>query len=175
MPSFLKKIIGHFKDPSGEELFILPELVKKDLLWNLKGTDEKIVLSLKTHRAIHKAPSTRDSNTYYNAYAIITTKRLIIAKDSSKFNTFREIQLSSIGNFIFQDENKKPNIKIESNLSNFTLTFPPGSINEAEIFYNTFRRVHNDRLESTALCSKCGQQIAVDSVYCSHCGEKLDI
>ncbi|MGI9534181.1 MAG: hypothetical protein ACR2NW_04460, partial [Thermodesulfobacteriota bacterium] len=65
----------------------MPAQIKKDLLWNLKGSDEKLILSLKTHRAIHKAPATRDSNTFYNAYAVITSRRLILAKDSSKLNT----------------------------------------------------------------------------------------
>ena len=175
MPSFLKKIIDRFRDPSGDDLFILPEQIKKDLLWNLKGSDEKIVLSLKTHRAIHKAPATRDSNTFYKAYAIITTRRLILAKDSSKLNTFREIQLAAVDNYRFEEENMKPNLNIESHQSRFILTFPPNSFTEAETFFTTFRQVQNKSKQQGRYCSKCRKKIPVDSVYCSHCGERVEV
>ena len=174
MPSFIKKFISRFKDPTGDELFVLPQQIKKDLLWNLKGSNEKIVLSLKTHRAIHKAPTTRDSNTFYKAYAIITTRRLIIAKDSSKLNTFREIQLASVDSYRFEEENKKPNLNIESHQSRFILTFPPDSFTEAETFFKTFRQVQDNSKLQDSYCSKCGKKIPVDSVYCSHCGDKIE-
>ena len=128
---------------------------------------------MKTHRSIHKAPATRDSNTFYNAFAIITSSRLILAKDSSKFNTFREIQLAAVDSHRLEEENKKPNLNIESLNSKFILTFPPGSFPEAEAFYTTFRRALEERKLVDSFCGNCGKKIPVDSVYCSHCGEKI--
>ena len=174
MPSLIKKFLGRFRDPTGDELFFLPEQIKKDLLWNLKGSGEKLILSLKTHRAVHKAPATRDSNTFYKAYAIITSRRLILAKDSSKLNTFREIPLASVESYRYEEENKKPHLNIESLKSKFILTFPPDSFTEAETFFGTFRKIlENSKLEEL-FCGKCEKKIPVDSVYCSHCGEKID-
>ena len=173
MPSLFKKFLGRLKDPTGDDLFVLPEQIKKDLLWNLKGSGEKLILSLKTHRAIHKAPETRNSNTFYNAYAIITSRRLILAKDSSKLNTFREIPLASVENYRYEEENKKPHLKIDSRRSKFILTFPHNSFSEAESFFGTFRRVLDDSKLEELFCSKCEKKIPVDSVYCSHCGEKV--
>lgn len=174
MPRFLKKIFDSFKDPTGNELFILPEQIKKDLLWNLRGSDEKLILSLKTHRAIHKAPATRDSNTFYNAYAVITSRRLILAKDSSKLNTFREIPLASVDTYRYEEENNKPNLVIESHRSEFTLTFPHDSFPEADAFFSIFQKAIDDSKLVDSFCSKCGKKIPVDSVYCSHCGEKIE-
>ena len=174
MPSLLNKLFGHFKDPTGDDLFILPKQIKKDLLWNLQGSEEKLILSMKTHRAIHKAPETRNSNTFYNAYAIITSRRLILAKDSTKLNTFREIPLGSVDSYRYEEENKKPNLNIESLRSKFILTFPPGSFAEAETFFSSFRQLLDQSKLTDSYCGKCGKKIPVDSVYCSHCGERTE-
>ena len=173
MPSLLKKIIDRFKDPTGDDLFILPEKIKKDLLWNLKDSEEKLVVSLKTRRAIHRAPSIINSNTFYNAYAIITSKRLILARDSSKLKTFREILMSSVDSYLYEEENDTPSLNIESGHSKFILAFSPHSFTEAKTFLSVFRRVLDESKPADLFCSKCGKKTPVDSVYCSHCGEKI--
>ena len=167
-----KNILNSFFDPAGKDLLILPEDIKNDLSMSLDG-DEKIVLSMKTDRAIYRAGLSKDSNTFYRAFAILTGKRLILTKDSSRLSIFREFQLSQVNSLLYQEAARKPEIHIDMANSNYVLSFPPGSFTEAKTFFDTFNSSLKPGSSEKNFCSKCGNKIHADSVYCSYCGEKI--
>ena len=173
LQTVFKNLLGRIQDPSGKQLFMLPEKIKSGLLQLLTG-DEEFILSLKTQRAIHKAPISRDSNTFYNSYAILTTRRLIIAKDGTKLNIFRELDLASINSQSYEKKHGKPQLSIFSLNSKYTLSFPPNSFTEAEEFVSAFTMALNESSLKETYCQGCGKKIPADSVYCSHCGKKTD-
>lgn len=172
MNSLVKKVIDHFRNPTGDELLTLPEPIKKDIYLKLKNGEEKLILSIKTHRTIHKASTFSDSNTFYSAYAIITSERLIFAKNSSRFKTFDEIPMSLIDNYTYEKNGNEPLLKIKSASSKFILELPSRSSEQAKTFTNALQTVLNQH--KTMECRKCSKKIPTDSVYCSHCGEKTE-
>ena len=172
IPTVIKNIFSTLFDPSGKDLLSLPEKIKYELSLSLSG-DEKIVVSMKTDRVIYRAGSSRDSNTFYKTFAILTSKRLIITKNSTSLKIFRDIQLSQVNSLLYEEVASKPAIHVDVVNSKYVLSMPPGSFAEAKIFFDTF----NSSLETGKLdnkfCSKCGNKIHTDSVYCSHCGKKI--
>ena len=151
---------------------MLPEKIKKGLIENL-GKDEELLLSLKSQRTIYKAPSSRDSNTFYNAYSILTSKRLIIAKDGSKFNIFQEFDLASVNSHSYEEKHGKPQLNIRSLNSSYALIFPPNSFEQADAFLSAFKSALETSNLIETVCGECGKKIPADSVYCSHCGNKV--
>ena len=172
MLKVVKNILNRFMDPIGGDLLLLPENIKNDLLISLSG-DEKIVISMKTDRAIYRAGLSKDSNTFYKAYAICTGKRLILAKDSSRLNIFREFQISQVNSILYQESSRKPEILIDMDNSKYVLSFPPGSFAEAKTFFDKFNSSLNNEGSEKKFCRKCGNKIDANSVYCSYCGEKI--
>lgn len=166
--NFLNKLL----DPAGRDLLLLPENIKNDLLISLSG-DEEIVISMKTDRAIFRAGLSKDSNTFYKAYAIYTGKRLILAKDSSRLNIFREFQVNQVNSLLYQESSRKPEIYIDMDSSKYVLSFPPGSFDQAKIFFDTLNSSLEPAKSEINFCSKCGNKIHPDSVYCSNCGTKI--
>jgi len=167
-----KNILSSFFDPSGKELLELPDNIKNDLSISLKG-DETIVISMKTDRTIYKTGLSNDSNTFYKAYAVLTGKRLILAKEASQLNIFREFQLSQVNSLLYEVVTNKPTIHIDIVNSKYVLSMPPGSSAQAKIFFDTFNSEIEPMKTENSFCSSCGNKIKKDSVYCSYCGEKI--
>ncbi len=172
MNSLVKKVIDHFRSPTGDELLTLPLPIRKDISLNLKSGEEKLVLSIRTHRTIHKAGTFSDSNTFYGAYAIITSERLIFAKNSSRLKTFHEVPMSLIDNYTYEKNGNEPLLNVSSAGSKLILELPSGSSEQAETFTDALQTALNRH--KTVECCKCSKKIAPDSVYCSHCGEKIE-
>ncbi len=172
MLNVFKKILNSFFDPAGRELLLLPDNIKNDLSMSLAG-DEKIIISMKTDRAIYRAGLSRDSNTFYRAFVILTGKRLILTKDSSRLSIFREFRLNQVSSLLYQESARKPEIHIDMDSSKYVLSFPPGSFPEAKTFFDALNSSLNLGSTEKNFCSRCGNKIHADSVYCSHCGEKI--
>lgn len=172
MNNFLKKIIDHFKDPTGDDSFKLPERIREDLYLNFQNIKENFIISLKTHRIVHRAKTARTSNTFYRAYAIVTSERLIHAKNSSNLKTLHEIPLNLIERHIYEENGNMPDLTVESSNSKSILTFPPNSLVEAKVFLDEFQDALNKSKDANRLCNGCGKKIPENSVYCCHCGEK---
>ncbi len=167
-----KNLLNNFLDPTGNNLLILPEKIINDLSVSLAG-DEEIVISMKTDRAIYSAGLSKDSNTFYKAYAVLTSKRLILAKEASRLNIFREFRLSQVNSLLYEEVNNKPTIHIDLLNSKYVLSMPPGSSAQAKEFFDTFNSVIEPMQTENSFCSSCGNKIHSDSVYCSNCGIKI--
>lgn len=167
-----KNIYFSLFDPSGKDLLSLPEKIKNDLSLSLSG-DEKIIISMKTERVIYRAGSSKDSNTFYKAFAILTSKRVILAKNSTSLKIFRDFQLSQVNSLLYEEVASKPTIHVNIANSEYVLSLPPGSFTEAKTFFDTFNSFVEPGKGENNFCSKCGNKIHTDSVYCSHCGKKI--
>ena len=170
----IKNLLSSFTDPTGRALLELPENIRKDLSVSLRK-DEAILISMKTERAIYKAGQSRDSNTYYKAFAVVTGKRLILARQSSRLKIFRDFQLSEVSGLLYEEINGKPTIHADLLSSKYILSMPPRSFDEAKEFFDAFNSAIGPKKSEDFLCSSCGKKIPKDSVYCSYCGEKLSV
>ena len=168
----IKNLLSSFTDPTGRALLELPENIRKDLSVSLKE-DEDILISMKTERAIYKAGQSRDSNTYYKTIAVLTSKRLILARQSSRLKIFRDFQLSEVSGLLYEEVNGKPTIHADLLSSKYILSMPPGSFDEAKEFFDAFNSTIGPEKSEDFLCTSCGKKIRKDSVYCSHCGKKI--
>ncbi len=112
-----KNFISGLLDTTGKDLLSLPEKIRNDLSLSL-SENEEIVVTMKTNRAIYRAGTSKDSNTFYNTFAIVTSSRIILAKDSSGLNIFREFQLNQVNSLLYEDVTKKPTIHIDTVDSN---------------------------------------------------------
>ena len=173
MASVIKNFINSLFDPSGKDLLLLPEKIKQDLSVSFND-DEDIVISMKTERSIYRAASAKDSNTFYKTFAIITNKRVVLAKDSSSLKIFREIPLDQVNSLLYEEVNNKPTIHIDALNAKYILSMPPRSFDEAKIFFDKFNETHKSGASEAEYCRHCGKKILQDSVYCSHCGEKIN-
>lgn len=170
--TLIKNIYTSLFDTSGKDLLSLPERIKNELSLSLSG-DEKIIVSMKTDRVIYRAGLSRDSNTFYKTFAVLTSKRLIIAKNSTSLKIFRDFQLSQVNSLLYEEIASKPTIHVDIVNSKYVLSMPPGSFAEAKTFFETFNSfIEPGKLENN-FCSTCGNKIQTDSVYCSHCGKKI--
>ena len=135
--------------------------------------DEKIVISMKTESVIYKAGSSKDSNTFYKIFAILTSKRVILAKNSTSLKIFRDFQLSQVNSLLYEEVASKPTIHVDIANSKYILSLPPGSFTESKTFFDTFNSLLEPGKRENNFCSKCGNKIHTDSVYCSHFGKKI--
>jgi len=170
--NLFKNIIRGVLDTTGKDLLSLPEKIRNDLSLSLKENEE-IVVTIKTNRAIYRAGTSKDSNTFYNTLVIVTSSRIILVKDSSGLNIFREFQLNQVNSLLYEDVTKKPTIHIDTVDSKYVLSMPPGSITEAKIFFEKFNAILKTRKLEDNYCRHCGNKIHTDSVYCSHCGKNI--
>ena len=155
----------------------LPSGIKTGLAKYLEPGEE-ILLTLLNFRAIYKAPTLMDSNTFFNSWLILTNSRIIIAKNSSTFNKFRDIPHSTIDQFYYETG------ALESTLTIHT----PGSVDKI-MFLSEARRYCKDLdakvnkaieeakkhsgLSDTIFCSQCRSKIPKGSKFCSECGARL--
>lgn len=167
-----KNFLNNFLDPTGKDLLSLPEKIKKDLSISL-AEDEEIVISMKTDRAIYRAGLSKDSNSFYKSFAILTTKRLILAKDSTSLKIFREFQLNQVNSLLYEEIAGKPTIHLDNVNSKYVLSMPPGSFDEAKKFFDLLNTALEPEKSGKNFCSKCGNKIQSNSVYCSNCGTKI--
>lgn len=172
MLTVIKNIYLSLFDPSGKDLLSLPERIKNDLSLSLSG-DEKIIVSMKSDRIIYRAGSSRDSNTFYKTFAVLTNKRIIIAKNSNSLKIFRDFQLNQVNSLLYEEVASKPTIHVDALNSKYILSMPPGSFAETKTFFDTFNSSLEQGKQLNNFCSKCGNKIHSDSVYCSHCGNKI--
>ena len=168
----IKNFFSGLFDPSGKDLLKLPERINNELSTSLSG-DEEIVVSMKTDRVIYRAGSSRDSNTFYKTFVIVTGKRIIIVKNSASLKIFRDFQLNEIKSLLYEEVSSKPTIHVDVVNSKYILSMPPGSFDEAKTFFDSLNSLVEPGGSEINFCSKCGNKIQSDSVYCSHCGNKI--
>ncbi|MEX1000112.1 MAG: PH domain-containing protein [Thermodesulfobacteriota bacterium] len=144
--------------------------------------DEKIILTLMDYRAVYRAPKFIDSNTFFNSWFILTTHRIIIAKNSSTFKRFRDIALSDITQIFYEFDDTEPRVSITTPGNEDIIEFMrAGAEHCVDLDKKIDLAIENAKTQKikTAsdehiLCRKCGSKVLSQSKYCSECGSRLD-
>ncbi len=141
---------------------------------------EVILLTLRNHRAIHKAPIWLDSNTFFNSWFILTNYRIIIARSSSEFKRFRDIPLNEISQISYELDNQDPKISITSPGKEDVIEFTKGAslhcegmdtkLNEA---MRDAKKLRNPSTKDSVVCNKCASKIPSTSKFCPECGSRI--
>lgn len=144
---------------------------------------EKVFFTLLNWRAIHKAPNFTDSNTYFSSWFILTTARIIIARNSSELKIFREIPLNAITSIDSELDRSEPRMTITT----------PGNVDKIEFQKKAAEYISRlEELLKTAiadarmaapviaeleivLCGGCGSRIPKSSRFCPECGVRVII
>jgi PH (Pleckstrin Homology) domain-containing protein/zinc ribbon protein len=157
----------------------LPLNVKAGLAAHL-GPDEEVLLTLLNFRAIYRASTLMDSNTFFNSCFILTNQRIIVAKNSSSFKKFRDIPHSIVEQVYHEIEAFKSKLTIHSLGTVDIIEF----LRESSIYCEDLGIKANRSIEEAKkgekpgaydriLCSLCGSKIPKESKFCSECGARL--
>lgn len=144
-------------------------------------SEEKVLSTLKSLRAIYKAPKWVDSNTFFNSWFILTNRRIIIAKNASNFKCFRDISLELIGEIFFDGDDTEPKIMISSPGKEDIIEFPKSLFGDSEELdkklgeaIKNLREQYQTATENKfEFCLKCNSTIQAGSKFCPECGIKL--
>ncbi len=159
----------------------LPVKIQEGVNKYLKD-DEEIIITLMDYRAIYRAPKFIDSNTFFNSWFILTTHRIIIAKNSSTFKRFRDIPLSDITQIFYELDDTEPRISITTPGTEDIIEFMrAGAEHCVDLDKKIDLAIENAKAKKTIitdaehiLCKKCGSKVLSESKYCSECGSRLD-
>jgi hypothetical protein len=142
---------------------------------------EEILLTLRNYRAIYKAPTWIDSNTYFNSWFILTDQRIIILRNSSSFKMFRDIALDEVTRTLYEMEKLEPRLTIISPGKEDRIEF----VSEVTKHCEDIGKKVNEALEksrqlsqlstekNTICCSNCGSKVPRKSNFCPECGRSL--
>ncbi|MCL4246071.1 MAG: PH domain-containing protein [Candidatus Dadabacteria bacterium] len=147
------------------------------------GEGEDVHFTLLNWRAMHKAPTFTDSNTYFSSWFVLTTKRIIIARNSSELKTFREIPLNGITDIHYELDRREPRVTITTPGNVDKIEFQKraaGHAAELEGLLKTAiseaRRTAPVAVETEiVLCGGCGSGIPRTSRFCPECGVRVII
>lgn len=174
MSSLIDKLKSIFETPSGEELLLLPESLKIDINETLEN-EESLVFSIRALSAKYKAPRLIDSNTFFNPYFILTNSRIIIARNSSRLNVFREIELRNIIDHKFEISSRISSLSMKLYNSRDIVTFHSNTSEQTESLKNHFDELVgalSASEEKKLYCRFCGEKIPADSNFCPDCGSR---
>ncbi len=175
MSSILNRLKILFFNPSGDDLFSLPDKLKEEVEDKLEE-EEKFLLSIRALSAKYKASRLIDSNTFFNPFVIFTSRKILIAKNSSSLNTFREIAARNIIDHKFDISGKRSSLTVKLYNSSDIITFHPGSAEQTEQVKNTLETVLDtisSQPEKNLFCRFCGEKIPSDGNFCPECGSRL--
>jgi hypothetical protein len=142
---------------------------------------ETILVTLLDWRAMYKAPKFVDSNTFFNSWFILTSRRIIIARNSSGFKRFRDIPLKDITQIFYELDNREPRVSIISPGHEDIIEFPRQashlSTNLEEKINSAIANSRNMRDDLPGgdyiQCAGCGNSIPGGGHFCPECGAKL--
>lgn len=175
MSSLSTKILNFFKEPTSEELIRIPQSLKHDIE-NILQENEELVHIIRTYKSRYKAQRLLDGNSFYNAIMILTTKRVIIARNSSRLIKFRDIPLNLINNYTYESTDGVPVITLNVSDGKDILTFAKNAFELTNDVSDSLKKLMKDKSINTletVYCRFCGKQIPTDSKFCMNCGEKL--
>ncbi len=174
----IRNLVGKFSNQNFTEL---PDSIRTGLHKYL-DSGENIVSTVRLNRAIYKAPRWGDSNSFYNSWFVLTEKRIVIAKNSSKFNRFRDIPLAEITQTFYEVDRSEPRISITSPGTEDVFEFSKSSAHLCShvegILENTLDKAKENYLHSDTNyvhCNECGSKILRNSKFCAECGMKLPL
>lgn len=173
----LKSFIAIFGTRNYTEL---PQGIERGLEKYLNN-GEKILFTLLDFRAIYKAPTFIESNTFFNSWFVLTNNRIIIARNSSGFKRFRDIPLSTITQIHYELDNTDPKITINSPGNEDTIEFPIQTLEHCAKLEKSLRdAIENARNyekhpadSDFIFCPECGSRTLRTGHFCSECGSRL--
>jgi ribosomal protein L40E len=142
---------------------------------------EEVLFSIRNYRAIYKAPRWADSNTFFNSWFILTNSRIIIARNSSSFKTFRDIPHNRISQIHYETEALESRLIIHSPNTVDKIEFAGESKRHCEDLDQRINKVleeaqkgkEHSGIFNTTICPHCKSRIPKESKFCSECGARL--
>ena len=171
---------GIFKKLS--DFFIAPTKIDPDELKELLGEDDPALLTVPTLSCTYKPRAWIDRNTFFRSILMLTKKRVLILKNSSRVNVLRDIELDTIAHHKFGSTRSKGlKLEIKTVDAEDVIMFHQQYRKEFEELSGKFEEAMAQALELSAgggetfFCMHCGAKIPAASVFCSSCGKKVRV
>ncbi len=164
------------------DFFLAPPKIDSDELRELLGEDDSVLLTVPTQSCTHKPRAWIDRNTFFRSILMLTKKRVLILKNSSKVNVLRDIEFDTITNHKFGSTRSKGlKLEIKTVDAQDSIMFHQQYRKEFEELSEKFEEVMVQAIElstgagETFFCMHCGTRIPAASVFCSSCGKKVRV
>ena len=164
------------------DFFLAPPRLDSDELKELLGEDDPVLLTVQALSCTYKPRAWVDRNTFFRSILILTKKRVLILKNSSKVNVLRDIELDTITHHKFgSTKSKGLKLEIKTVDAEDSIMFHQQYRKEFEELAEKFEEVMTQALElsvgegETFFCMHCGVKIPAASVFCSSCGKKVKV
>lgn len=171
---------GIFKKLS--DFFLAPPKIDSDELRELLGEDDSVLLTVQTLSCTYKPRAWVDRNTFFRSILMLTKKRVLLLKNSSKVNVLRDIEFDTITHHKFGSTRSKGlKLEIKTVDAEDSIMFHQQYRNEFEELSEKFEEVMAQAIElstetgETFFCMHCGAKIPAASVFCSSCGKKVKV
>ena len=171
---------GIFKKLS--DFFLAPPKIDSDELRELLGEDDSVLLTVQTLSCTYKPRAWVDRNTFFRSILMLTKKRILLLKNSSKVNVLRDIEFDTITHHKFGSTRSKGlKLEIKTVDAEDSIMFHQQYRNEFEELSEKFEEVMSQAIElstetgETFFCMHCGAKIPAASVFCSSCGKKVKV
>ncbi len=171
---------GIFKKLS--DFFLAPPKIDSDELRELLGEDDSVLLTVQTLSCTYKPRAWVDRNTFFRSILMLTEKRILLLKNSSKVNVLRDIEFDTITHHKFGSTRSKGlKLEIKTVDAEDSIMFHQQYRNEFEELSEKFEEVMSQAIElstgtgETFFCMHCGAKIPAASVFCSSCGKKVKV
>lgn len=162
--------------------FLAPSRIDSDELREVLGEDDSVLLTVPTLSSTYKPRAWIDRNTFFRSILMLTKKRILILKDSSKVNVLRDIELNTITHHKFGSTRSKGlKFEIKTVDAEDSIMFHQQYRKEFEELSGKFEETMAQALElsagggETLFCMHCGVKIPAASVFCSSCGKKVRV
>ena len=164
------------------DFFLAPPRIDPDELKELLGENDSALLTVPTLSCTYKPRAWIDRNTFFRSILMLTKKRVLILKNSSKINVLRDIELDTITHHKFGSAKSKGlKLEIKTVDAEDSIMFHQQYRKEFEELSGKFEEVMEQALElsaggrETLFCMHCGVKIPATSVFCSSCGKKVRV
>ena len=164
------------------DFFIAPTKIDPDELKELLGEDDPALLTVPTLSCTYKPRAWVDRNTFFRSILMLTKKRVLILKNSSRVNVLRDIELDTIAHHKFGSTRSKGlKLEIKTVDAEDVIMFHQQYRKEFEELSGKFEEAMAQALELSAgggetfFCMHCGVKIPAASVFCSSCGKKVRV
>lgn len=171
---------GIFKKLS--DFFLAPPKIDSDELRELLGEDDSVLLTVQTLSCTYKPRAWVDRNTFFRSILMLTKKRILLLKNSSKVNVLRDIEFDTITHHKFGSTRSKGlKLEIKTVDAEDSIMFHQQYRNEFEELSEKFEEVMAQAIDlstetgETFFCMHCGAKIPAASVFCSSCGKKVKV
>lgn len=164
------------------DFLIAPTKIDPDELKELLGEDDPALLTVPTLSCTYKPRAWIDRNTFFRSILMLTKKRVLILKNSSRVNVLRDIELDTIAHHKFGSTRSKGlKLEIKTADAEDVIMFHQQYRKEFEELSGKFEEAMAQALELSAgggetfFCMHCGAKIPAASVFCSSCGKKVRV